>query len=38
LPEDKLRNLVKELEEKFIVLYSSKDLLEEVEKRRARIP
>ena len=38
LPEDKLRNLVKELEEKFIVLYSSKDLLEEVEKRRVRIP
>jgi len=38
LPEDKLRSLVKELEEKFIVLYSSKDLLEEVEKRRARIP
>jgi acetoin utilization protein AcuB len=38
LPEEKLRDLVKELEEKFIVLYTSKDLLEEVEKRRVRIP
>jgi acetoin utilization protein AcuB len=38
LSEDNLRNLVKELEEKFIVLYSSRDLLEEVEKRRVRIP
>ena len=38
LPDDKLRNLVKELEEKFIVLYTSKDLLEEVENRRVRIP
>ena len=37
LPEDKLRNLVKELEEKFVVLYTSKDLLEEVENRRVRI-
>jgi len=36
LPEDKLRNLVKKLEETFIVLYSSKDLMEEVEKRRVR--
>jgi acetoin utilization protein AcuB len=36
LPEDRLRDLVKELEEKFIVLYSSKDLIEEVEKRRVR--
>jgi len=38
LSEDRLRDLVKELEEKFIVLYSSKDLIEEVEKRRVRIP
>ncbi|MBW1795660.1 MAG: CBS domain-containing protein [Deltaproteobacteria bacterium] len=38
LPEEKLRNLVKELEEKFVVLYTSKDLLEEVENRRVRIP
>ena len=37
LPEDKLRNLVKELEEEFVVLYTSKDLLEEVENRRVRI-
>ena len=38
LSEDGLRDLVKDLEEKFIVLYSSKDLIEEVEKRRVRIP
>jgi acetoin utilization protein AcuB len=38
LSEDRLRDLVKELEEKFIVLYSSKDLIEEVEKRRVRSP
>ncbi|MBE9582046.1 MAG: CBS domain-containing protein [Proteobacteria bacterium] len=38
LPDDRLRTLVKELEEKFVVLYSSKDLMEEVEKRRVRIP
>jgi len=38
LPEDKLRDLVKELEDKFVVLYTSKDLLDEVEKRRVRIP
>ncbi len=38
LPKDKLRGLVKELEEKFVVLYTSKDLLEEVESRRTRIP
>lgn len=38
LPEDKLRGLVKELEEKFVVLYTSKDLLGEVESRRIRIP
>ena len=38
LPEDKLRGLVKELEEKFVVLYTSEDLLQEVESRRIRIP
>jgi len=38
LPEDNLRGLVKELEEKFVVLYTSKDLLGEVESRRIRIP
>jgi acetoin utilization protein AcuB len=37
LPEDKVRELVKELERQFVVLYTSKDLLEEVEKRRVRI-
>lgn len=38
LPVDKLRDLVKELEEKFVVLYTSRDLLDEVEKRRVRFP
>ncbi len=38
LPEEKLRDLVKELEEKFVTLYTSKDLLEELESRRIRIP
>jgi len=38
LPEENLRNLVKKLEETFIVLYTSRDLLDEVEKRRVRIP
>jgi len=38
LPDDKLRVLVKELEQKFVVLYTSKDLLGEVENRRVRIP
>lgn len=37
LPEEKLRDLVKELEKKFVVLYTSKDLLEDVERRRVRI-
>ncbi len=37
LPEQALRDLVKDLEEKFIVLYSSKDILDEVEKRRVRV-
>ena len=38
LPEDKLKGLVRELEEKFVVLYTSEDLLQEVESRRIRIP
>jgi len=38
LPEEKLKDLVRELEEKFVVLYTSKDFLEEVENRRVRIP
>ncbi len=37
LPPDKLRDLVKELDEKFIALYTSRDLLEEVKSRRIRI-
>jgi acetoin utilization protein AcuB len=35
--QEKLRALVKELEDKFIVLYSSKDLIEQAEKRRIRV-
>jgi acetoin utilization protein AcuB len=38
LPDDKLRVLVRELEQKFVVLYTSKDLLGEVENRRVRMP
>jgi acetoin utilization protein AcuB len=38
LPDDRLRDLVKKLEESYIVLYSSKDIIEEVERRRVRIP
>jgi acetoin utilization protein AcuB len=37
LPEDTLRDLVKELDKKFVVLYTSKDLLDEVENRRVRL-
>ncbi len=37
LPPDKLRDLVKELDEKFIALYTSRDLLEEVKSRRIRV-
>ncbi|OEU46169.1 MAG: hypothetical protein BBJ60_00685 [Desulfobacterales bacterium S7086C20] len=36
--QEKLRALVKHLEDKFIVLYSSRDLTEEAEKRRIRVP
>ncbi|MBW2265849.1 MAG: CBS domain-containing protein [Deltaproteobacteria bacterium] len=38
IAEDKLRGLVKELEDKFLVLYSSRESMEEIEKRRVRIP
>ncbi|MDY6838598.1 MAG: CBS and ACT domain-containing protein [Thermodesulfobacteriota bacterium] len=38
LSHEKLRALVKELEDKFVVLYTSKDLVDEVEKRRVRVP
>jgi acetoin utilization protein AcuB len=38
LPESKIRALVRDLEERFVVLYTVRDLLEEVEKRRVRIP
>jgi acetoin utilization protein AcuB len=37
LPKDKLKDLVKELDQKFVVLYTSRDLLDEVETRRIRI-
>lgn len=38
LPEDKTRRLVRELEDQFVVLYTARDLLEEVEVRRIRVP
>ncbi len=38
IPDEKLRDLVKALEAKFIVLYTSKDLIEEVERRRVKAP
>jgi len=38
LPEDKTRDLVRDLENKFVVLYTVQELLEEVENRRIRIP
>ena len=38
LPEEKIRDLTRELEHKFVVLYTVQDLLEEVEKRRFRLP
>jgi acetoin utilization protein AcuB len=38
LPEDRLGDLLKELEIRFVVLYAIRDLLEEVESRRFRIP
>jgi acetoin utilization protein AcuB len=37
LPEQKIRELVIELEQRFPVLYTVRDLLEEVEKRRTKI-
>ncbi|MCD6137662.1 MAG: CBS domain-containing protein [Deltaproteobacteria bacterium] len=37
LPEDKLTSLTKELEEKFELFYTSRDFLDEVERRRVRI-
>ena len=38
LPEDKTRDLLRELENKFVVLYTARDYLEEAETRRARMP
>jgi len=38
LAEDQARALVKALEEGYVVLYTVRDLLEEVERRRIRIP
>ncbi len=38
LPEDKIRGLVRELEGRFVVLYTVRDLLDEVESRRTRVP
>jgi acetoin utilization protein AcuB len=38
LPEDKTRDLVRELEKKFTVIYTTRDFIEEVEGRRIRIP
>ncbi len=37
LPEDKIRKMLGELEEKFVVLYTVQDVLEDVETRRIRI-
>jgi acetoin utilization protein AcuB len=37
LAEDKIRDLVRSLEDQFVVLYTVRDLLEDVEKRRLRI-
>lgn len=38
LPDDKIKGLVKALEEKFEVLYTVQDLLEDISSRRMRIP
>jgi acetoin utilization protein AcuB len=38
LPEDKTRDLLRNLENKFVVLYTARDFLEEAETRRVRIP
>jgi acetoin utilization protein AcuB len=38
LPEDKIKGLIKALEEKFVVLYTVQDLLEDISSRRMRMP
>jgi acetoin utilization protein AcuB len=38
LPEDTTRRLIRALEDKFVVLYTVKDVLENIESRRIRIP
>lgn len=38
LPQDKTKSLLKVLEDKFVVLYSVRDYLEEAESRRVRVP
>jgi acetoin utilization protein AcuB len=38
LPDDKFKGLVRALEEKFVVLYTVQDVLEDVSSRRMRIP
>jgi acetoin utilization protein AcuB len=38
LPENKMGDLLEELEARFVVIYAIRDLLEEVESRRIRIP
>jgi acetoin utilization protein AcuB len=38
LPEDKTRDLLRELENKFVVLYTAGDFSEEAETRRVRMP
>jgi acetoin utilization protein AcuB len=38
LKDVQVRSLISELENKYVVLYTVRDLLEEVEKRRVRIP
>lgn len=38
MPADKTKKMLKELEEKFVVLYTVRDLLEDIENRRIRIP
>jgi hypothetical protein len=38
LPEDKVGSLIRDLGDRFVVLYTIRDLLEEVDTRRIRIP